>query len=296
MNCTDCHDQFTEILDDDGSGDMGTTFKAHLASCSSCATEFKSFKRTVYTLQHIPQQNVPADFLMGINEKLDSSTLARLKNWFSFLGQHKLTTSATMATLIVGVISATVLQPTPNTSQIQLAQTSQTYTQAISTQTETKTAENNYYPGVPYLTGKQAPPSATATTPIVQFASANLGATGGYYGIQPTRGSPQPYPSNTYTSLHTSKLTSTSPVPDFHIIIHPASAVQQQTITRQVAANTDWKTYLNNATLFVTLTDTQLQEFQNMMPPSAPPHKRLDFSPLTENKDRHLFTIAISFK
>jgi hypothetical protein len=289
MNCTDCQDKFTDILDDDAPGDMTTSFKAHLASCPSCASAFNGFKKTVQTLQGLPEQPVPADFLIGINEKLDTGTFARLKNWFSFLGQHKLTASATVATLIVGVISATVLQTTPNLPEQQLAKNETTYIQSITTQKENSVTEKNYYPGIPYLASK--PVKQQTNKPVVQFASANFTKnSNGYYEIQNPRGSPQKYDS-TYTNLNTTIYSK----PDFHIIIHPASASQQQILTRRIASNTKWKTRLQNRTLFVTLTEQQLPEFQDIFPPAAPPHKKLDFTPLTSKTEQDLYTIAISF-
>ncbi len=293
MNCTDCQEKFTEILDDDAPADMAAAFTAHLTSCPSCASEFSGFKKTVQTLQTLAKQQVPADFLIGINEKLDSTTFTKVKNWFAFMGQHKLTASATVATLVIGVISATVLQ-TPNINEIQLSGERATYTQAITTQQEAKINDHNYYPGVPYLASRQPEQKRSNTIlPGVQFASTSTGKNNYHYGVQPPRGSPNKYATTAYTSLN---LTRTNPKPDFHIVVHPASASQQQKITRTVAANSNWKTHLHNSTLFVTLTDEQLPEFQELFPPSAPPHKRLDLSPLTRNTDRHLFTIAISFK
>lgn len=293
MNCTDCQEKFTAILDDDAPDDMTTVFTAHLASCPSCASEFSGFKKTVQTVQALPKQPVPGDFLVGINEKLDLTTFARLKSWFDFMGQHKLTASATVATLVIGVISATVLQ-TPNMNQAQLSGERATYTQAITTQQEAKTNDHNYYPDVPYLASKQPEQKRGNTIlPGVQFASTSTRVNNNYYGVQTPRGSPSEHATTTYTSLN---LTRTNPKPDFHIVVHPASARQQQKITRTFAANSNWKTHLHNSTLFVTLTDEQLPEFQELFPPSAPPHKRLDLSPLTRNTDRHLFTIAISFK
>ncbi len=291
MNCTDCKDTFTDILDEDAPRDMTTAFKAHLASCPSCASDFSGFKKTVQTLHEIPQRQVPADFIIGINEKLDTSTFAKLKNWFSFMGQHKLTASATMATLIVGVISATVLQ-TPEINQTQVSKTGTTYAQTITIQQELKGSDRNYYPGVPYLTeGKKSPSTVNKTTPVVQFASATPRTTASFYNTQPSRGSPQGY-NTTYASIN----TASNPKPDFHIIIHPASSSQQQIITRKISANSQWKTFLHQSTLFVTLTDQQLPEFQKLFPPAAPPHKRLDLTPLANKTDQHLFTIAISFK
>ena len=290
MNCTDCQNKFTEILDDDAPGDMTIAFKDHLASCPSCTSAFNGFKKTVQTLQALPQQPVPADFLIGINEKLDTNTFARLKNWFSFLGQHKLTASATVATFIIGVISTTIIQTTPNLPQTQLAGNETTYTQAITTQKETQTTAKNYYPGIPYITSK--PVTQPANKPIVQFASANLtGNNNAYYKRQNPRGSPQNYGSS-YTSLN----TTLSSKPDFHIIIHPASANQQQILTHRITSNANWKTYLQNHTLFVTLTKHQLPEFQNIFPPAAPPHKKLDLTQLTNKTKQDLYTIAISFK
>lgn len=289
MNCTDCQDKFSETLDNDTPSGMTTAFKAHLASCSSCASAFNGFKKAVLTLQALPKQQVPADFLIGINEKLDRGTFAKLKKWFAFMGQHKLTASATMATVIVGVISATVLQ-TPEINQTQAS--APTYAQTITTQHETKASENNYYPGVPYLTETQKSKTVVRNmAPVVQFASTNPKRTAHFYEIQPSRGSPTNY-NTTYTNLSSTG----KPKTDFHIIIHPASTAQQQIITRKISSNSNWKTYLHHSTLFVTLTDQQLPNFQEIFPPSAPPHKKLDLTPLTRKLDQRLFTIAISFE
>ncbi len=293
MNCTDCQNKFTEILDHDMPGDMTTAFKAHLATCPTCASEFQGFKKTVQSLQLLPQEHVPADFLIGINEKLDATTFARLKNWFAFMGQHKVTASATMATLIVGVISATILQITPTINQTELKNSKTTYSQAITTQHETQKSENNYYPGVPYLNNSQTAKKTTRpnTTHGVQFASTNPRTTSAYYGIQSPRGSPENYRTS-YTSLN----SITNPTSDFHITIHPASTTQQHAITQRIVSNTNWETHLHNSTLFVTLANQQLPEFQKIFPPSAPPHKKLDLTPLTRHTEQHLFTITISFK
>ncbi len=289
MNCTDCQGKFSEILDNDAPPEMATALKAHLASCSSCSSAFSTFEKTVQTLQAIPKQAVPADFLFGINAKLDHQPFAKLRSLFSFMGQHKLTASATMASLIVGVISVTILQTTPETGQTQFTDNNRTYTQALTTNNETRVAKNNYYPGVPYLAAGKT--EQQPTTPVVQFASTNTKINSGYYSIQNQRGSPGGYAASHYTGLR----TSTSPKPDFHLIIHPASPYQQHSITRRISANSNWKTHLYNSTLFVTLTNQQLPEFQQLFPESAPPHKKLDFTSLASNAEQTLFTIAISF-
>ncbi len=289
MNCTDCQNNFSEILDDEIPPARGSDFRAHLASCSSCASAFNSFKKTVQTLHAIPRQTVPADFLIGINNKLDKQSFTRLWSLFSFMGQHKLTASATMATLIVGVISATILQTTPQTTPSHFTGDNSTYTQAITTKNDPSSEEKNYYPGVPYLAARKTEPQTT--TPIVQFASTNSRPNSGYYSIPNQRGSPEAYATPHYTSL----CTTPNQKPDFHIIIHPASVHQQQMITHSIAANSNWKTHRHNSTLYVTLTGEQLPAFQQLFPPPAPPHKKLDFSPLTSKAEQSLFTISISF-
>nr|MDA3832622.1 hypothetical protein [Spirochaetales bacterium] len=183
----------------------------------------------------------------------------------------------------------TLIQTTPESNHTQLTGENSTYTQALTVKKESGENNNNYYPGVPYLTARKT--EAQTTAPIVQFASTNTKTTSGYYGLQNHRGPPQEYATNHYTRL----TTTTNPKPDFHIIIHPASHPQQQSISRTNSANTNWKTYLHNKNLFVTLTDAQLPEFQQLLPPSAPPHKKLDFSPLTSQGKQKLFTIAVSF-
>ncbi len=71
MNCTSAQDMFSDLADDELAAVDVVRIEEHLATCRQCAQEWGYFKKSLAWLQEVQPVAPPADFLIGINAKLD---------------------------------------------------------------------------------------------------------------------------------------------------------------------------------------------------------------------------------
>ncbi len=282
MNCTDCQNQFSDFIDDEISLKMARSVKSHLASCPSCSAEWQLFQQTVNTLHTIPVQKVPADFIIGINEKLAQQPLGKLRGWFSFMSQHKLTTGSALATLMVGVISAAVLQLSPLDNEQIMANKGHEGTSTMQALALDKD-HINYYPGIPYL--EQKTPTQTTPKPQarVQFTSVSRGTPKvGHSSLLDSRGPPS-----------MSHFGTTSP--DLVVTVHSKSTAYQHALIRQLTSHKHWKTQITGNSLLVTLPCNELSNFQHLFGPVNPHINTSELSRLSNSSSSRFLTVAVAF-
>lgn len=293
MNCTDCQNQFSDFIDEEISLKMARSLQDHLASCPNCAAELQLFQQTVTTLHSFPVQKVPADFIIGINEKLTPQPFAKLKGWLSFMTQHKLTTTTALAALMVGVISASVLQLSSQNSEQIVAQKLSGETSSLQAMSADHD-QNNYYPGIPYLAQNSQTSQLPKPRNRVQFTSTKQSpASAGHNYLFDSRGSPAALanPSTPHPSL--TRLGAVSP--DLIVTVHPSSTSHQNALIRQLTANRDWTSHISGNTLLVTLPCNQLSTFQHLFGPADPHINPTELSRLSNLSPSSLLTIAVAF-
>ncbi len=292
MNCNHCQDQFSDFIDEEISLKMARRFKEHLAACPDCAAELQLFQHTVNTLHSFPVHRVPADFIIGINEKLAQQPFARLRGWLSFMTQHKLTATTALATLMVGVISATVLHLSPLDSEQIVARNGKGETPVMQALNVGKD-HINYYPGIPYLAqnSQNSPPKKPRTR--LKFTSVKQSApSAGHNYLFDSRGPPTL--TNTSTP-HPSQAHLGTISPDLVVTVHPSSTAHQHALIRQLTANRDWKSHISGNTLLVTLPCSQLTTFQHLFGPADPHINPKELSRLSKSSPSRLLTVAVAF-
>ena len=292
MNCTDCQNQFSDFIDDEISLKLARSFKSHLADCPACAKEWQVFQHTINTLHSVPTQKVPADFLLGINEKLDRQPFAKLRGWFSFMGQHKMTATTTLATLVVGVISAAVLQLSPLDSEQTVAQNDLNQANSTMLAMGVDRGHVNYYPGTPYLAPKTQTAPLPTPRPRVQFTPVKQSAPqSGHKNFLDSRGPPA---LSSTVQPHSSLAHYGTTSPDLVVTVHSRSTAYQHALIRQLTANHHWKTQISGNTLLVTLPCNQLGTFQHLFGPVNPHMNQNDLSRLSKSPSS-LLTVAVAF-
>lgn len=292
MNCTDCQNQFSDFIDDEISLKMARTVESHLAGCPACAAELQLFKQTVHTLHTFPTAKVPADFLIGINEKLSPQPFAKLKALFSFLADNKLTATATLATVMIGVISAAVLQLSPldQTSTLAQKDSGETLTmQAMAVDPD----QTNYYPGIPYLAKKAATSQGPIAATRVKFSPVKQSSpNSGHNSLFTSRGPPSlVQPSSPHPSL--SRFGAIPP--DLVVTVHASSTAYQHALIRQMTANHNWRTQISGNTLLVSLPGRELANFQHIFGPVDPHITPSELSHLNKLSSASRLTVAVAF-
>ncbi len=292
MNCPDCQNQFSDFIDAEISLKLAHSVQSHLAECPDCSAEWLLFQQTVTTLHNFPSQRVPADFIIGLNEKLSQQPFAKLKGWLAFMTQHKLTATTALATLMVGVISAAVLQLSPLDSEQTLARKDVADNSTILALTLDKD-QTNYYPGIPFLAQNTQSSQLTIPRNRVQFTPVKQSAPKTRHNsLLDSRGSPTlTYSATPHPSL--SRLGTTSP--DMVVTIHASSTAYQHALISQLTANRNWKTQISGNTLLVTLPYTQLVNLQHLFGPADPHINPTELSRLSKSSSASLLTVAVAF-
>ncbi len=153
MDCQNCQNYFSDYLEHDLDLDLTSRLSSHLATCPDCAEEWRLFQQTVQLLHQIPMQSAPADFLVGVQEKLQpGGILAKLQKFFT-VKPALLATSSGLALVMVGIISAAIFK-TGILPDKPLTDTLVAGSQTSSQQTTLVAAVSDsidYYPGVPQL-------------------------------------------------------------------------------------------------------------------------------------------------
>lgn len=291
MNCEDCQNQFSDFIDAEISLNLAASLEKHLATCPSCTTEWQHFQETIHTLHSFPSQKVPADFIIGMNEKLAQQPVSILQGWFSFMTQHKLPATTALATLMVAVISTAFIQLSPlGNEQIQASKQSGETLSMLAMTVDTN--QNDYYPDTPYLAPKSQLSPLTTPQTRVQFTPVKQSAPRtNHNSILDYRGPPtMPYSSLPHPSL--SRLETTSP--DLVVTVHSSSKSYKHALIRQLTTNRNWKTQISNKTLLITLPASQLATFQHLFGPADPHINPLELSRLTMNSS-NLLTVAVDF-
>lgn len=290
MNCDDCQNQFSDFIDAEISLNLAASLEKHLATCPSCAAEWQHFQETIHTLHSFPSQKVPADFIIGMNEKLDAHPISKLRGWLAFMTEHKLPATTALATLMVAVISAAFLQLSPlDNEQIQASKKSGETNSMLAMTVDTDL--NDYYPGTPHLAPKYklsplAPRPRVQFTPVKQSAPRTT-----HNSILDYRGPPtKPYTSLPHPSL--SRVETTSP--DLVVTVHSSSKSYQHALIRQLTTNRNWKTQISNNTLLITLPCSKLATFQHLFGPADPHINPLELSRL-RMAPSSLLTVAVEF-
>ncbi|PLX47215.1 MAG: hypothetical protein C0613_14645 [Desulfobulbaceae bacterium] len=291
MNCIDCQNQFSDFIDDEISSETARIFKGHLASCPACADEWHLFRQTVHAMHSFPEQKVPADFIIGINEKLTPQPFAKLRGWLSLMTQHKLTATSALATLVVGVISAAVLQLSPmdmykNAVKEDPGQQSSVQTQA------TNRDRTNYYPNTPYLAANTEPSRTPTNRARVQFTPVKQSSpTISQPSLIDSRGSP----SLSHFATAAPPFSSLgSLTPDLVVTVHADNTAYQHALIRQMTSNRNWQTHISGNTLLVTLPCSQFNTFQHLFGPANPHINTKELSRIRRSATSML-TVAVAF-
>lgn len=287
MNCTDCQSQFSDFIDDEISLKMARSFKSHLTDCADCTAEWQLFQQTITTLHSFPTQKVPADFIIGVNEKLAPQPFAKLTGWLAFMTQHKMTATTALATLMVGVISAAVLQLSPLDNAQTLAQKAGGENSAVQSMAVGKD-HINYYPGIPYLAQNSASTQTFLPQTRVQFTPVKQSVpNAGHNSILASRGPP--------SFAHPELPRFGTTAPDLVVTVHASSTAYQHALIRHLTTNQTWQTQISGNTLLVTLPSSELANFQHLFGPVDPHINPNELSRLSKSSSARLLTVAVAF-
>lgn len=292
MNCNDCQNQFSDFFDAEISLKLARNVENHLAECPSCSAEWQLFQQTVTTLHSFPVQKVPAGFIVGIHDKLEPQPFAKLRGWLSFMAQHKMHATTALATLMVGVISAAVLQLSPLDSEQILARKDSA--QNSSNQTVTVAEDHtNYYPGIPYLAQNSATRQITPPRARVQFTPVKQSAPkSGHTTLLDSRGPPN----LSHSALRQPSLPHLgTTAPDLVVTVHSSSTAYQHALIRQLTSHRNWQTQISGNSLLVTLPCSQLANFQHLFGPVDPHINPAELSRLSKSPPSSLLTVAVAF-
>ncbi|MBI5557321.1 MAG: zf-HC2 domain-containing protein [Deltaproteobacteria bacterium] len=267
MKCDDCQELFSLYLDGEIDQISRSEVDSHFKACPQCVEEWRVFKNTVNFLRDIPMEKVPPGFLAGIHEKLERpSLLARFKALFFGQGERKLVFSTAFAMLVIGFVTASLIQLFPfsrsgKENQTPLTVPSGQMAQNALTQEKPSllladnSDQQDYYPGVPPLSeyDKNEPssfqqlamvPRAKSEHPVPQVDFVSTGATG--HATSPYLGAP-------LTSL-AARNQPPSIKPDLLITIHSSSGGEQMALVQQIVKSPLWRAELyNHSTLLLSV-------------------------------------------
>lgn len=106
MNCTDVKEKYSDYIDC-CLGECQGEVEAHLAICPVCRRELGSLRRMVSALNCLPQAEVPRDFLVHVNNRLDESRQGWFARWSEAMSEafpsRALAMAATVALVVLAV-------------------------------------------------------------------------------------------------------------------------------------------------------------------------------------------------
>lgn len=291
MNCRQCQELFTSHLDGDLGDDRRGGFIAHLAACPNCAADLQLFQQAVSSLHAIPENSPPANFLPGIHAKLAQPSLSKIRRWFTFMGQHKLAASTALATMMVAVISATVIQLETGTpslpSQVKVASISGPGHRLTGPVADLATPNHNYYPGVPYLTPQTSGQQQSNVQPLVQFASTARSSTLASYHSQLADRAPPSFSTGVYPSV----------AMDMNVSVNPTTRSQQHALIQQLVNQSVGFPQMQGNTIYIKMPASQLASLQRIFAPADPHLCRADLAKLrSQRQSNRLLNIAVTFR
>lgn len=107
MDCRNCEEHFTAVLEESDSPDARTS-REHLEVCPACRVVYESFRQAVHHLRDLPLVAPPPDLLRGISLSLDAVAPPR-PLWSQYW--QPLTAGVSMAACLMMVLWAVVLNP-----------------------------------------------------------------------------------------------------------------------------------------------------------------------------------------
>ena len=292
MPCSSCKDLFSLYLDDELSAQQRAAFGAHLASCHHCAAEWNLFQDTLATLHRLEQPAAPVDLLPGIHAKLDRPALGKIRQWFSFMGHHKIAASTAMATFMVAVVSATILQL--NSVQPDGSSFSQSGNQVAAVQAEIQGGDKNYYPGIPYLRN-EAEVVRPTSRPLVQFASTASSNQQRGYHLNRSGRAPPLFPGQESSSSRYEAVAHLCP--DITVTVSPRNAAQQHLLVRQLVNQSVWLPQIHGNTIHIKLPAVQLASLQRIFAPADPYLCQSDRALIAQyQQSGRLLNVAVTFQ
>jgi hypothetical protein len=274
MKCDDCQELFSLYLDGEIDQISRSEVDSHFKVCPHCAEEWRAFKYTVNFLRDIPMDKVPPGFLAGIHKKLESpSPLVRLKELLFGRGERKLAFSTAFALLVIGFVTASLLQLLPFSRSGKENQTALTAPSGQMAQNDLapekpsllladNSDQQDYYPGVPPLSEydkNEAPafqqfamvPRAKNEHPIPQVDFVSTGTTN--HATSQYLGAP-------LSSLG-ARNQPPSIKPDLLITIHSSAGGEQLALVQQIVKSPLWRAELyNHSTLLLSVPSSSFDQ------------------------------------
>lgn len=270
MRCQDCQELFSLYLDGEIDQISRSNVDSHFASCPQCKTEWQAFKNSIDFLRGMPMASVPPDFLTGIHQKLEPRTpWQTVKEFLTGKGEKKWALSTAFAMLVIGFVTASLIQlipftPTDRDSKTpsalqsgQMAENNRNTAQSPLVLAENeggKGGQQDFYPGVPLLSeyeGKDSPVMQQLAMvprrkteqhiPTVDFVSTGAG-----------------HASSPYLDAPFGSFASQQQIPaikpDLQITIHAAPRAEQMAIVKQIVQSPLWRAELyDHSTLLLSV-------------------------------------------
>ena len=85
MNCLMAEERFSACLEDELDYQTIREFEAHLANCSSCQTEYATFRKSVKFLQQMPRIEPSFDFDRNLQSKIANFDVDKVPLGIRFL-------------------------------------------------------------------------------------------------------------------------------------------------------------------------------------------------------------------
>lgn len=254
MDCQSCQNNFSQYLDHDLDLDLTSQLSSHLASCPDCAEEWRMFQKTVQLLQHIPLESAPADFLVGVQQKLHpEGFLSKLQKFFT-ISPGRLATSSGLALVMVGLISTAIFkggiqtEHSPTNNQI-AGTSSKTALQQTNVIAANAPAPVDYYPGVPQLPSYDNQGIFRPSSLITRLKQQNS-------------------PPISYVSTGSGSGMRQEPIshgPDLHITLQAKTRSEQmERIHQLIHASTGKVRALNNSNVLMTIPSTGIRQLQQL--------------------------------
>lgn len=104
MDCLEVKKHSNPYIDGEIEDSQASLIGSHVTSCPICKTEFRGLKRTISALKSLPEVEIPHNFLVRINDKIDapSHIILKIKEFFASQ-RFRYAFAFTMSVLILSV-------------------------------------------------------------------------------------------------------------------------------------------------------------------------------------------------
>ena len=119
MNCLMAEERFSACLEDELDYQTIREFEAHLANCSSCQTEYATFRKSVKFLQQMPRIEPSFDFDRNLQSMIANSDVDKVPSWHRILNSLRARPvwafGGIAAILLLALVGLNFYRSSPNT-------------------------------------------------------------------------------------------------------------------------------------------------------------------------------------